>query len=121
MQPLGGTPQRRHPERPESCMVNAKPGASTWRRSEEHTSALQSRFGISYAVFYLGYGDHRDLHSFPTRRSSDLWGEPPNGATRRVRNPVWSTLNPEHPPGGDRKSTRLHSSHVSESRMPSST
>src|SRR5476649_993783 len=28
-----------------------------WRRSEEHTSELQS---------------HRDLHSFPTRRSSDL-------------------------------------------------
>src|SRR5476649_329233 len=38
------------------------------RRSEEHTSELQS---------------HRDLHSFPTRRSSDLsrvvWdGLPPN-------------------------------------------
>src|SRR5882672_960836 len=28
-----------------------------WSRSEEHTSELQS---------------HRDLHSFPTRRSSDL-------------------------------------------------
>src|SRR5476649_3038799 len=28
------------------------------QRSEEHTSELQS---------------HRDLHSFPTRRSSDLW------------------------------------------------
>ena len=25
------------------------------RRSEEHTSELQSRFGISYAVFCLGY------------------------------------------------------------------
>src|ERR1017187_8466369 len=32
--------------------------------------------------FFKGYGDHRDLHSFPTRRSSDLkldlvfaWGE----------------------------------------------
>src|SRR5205814_6662368 len=22
--------------------------------------------------FFYGYGDHRDLHSFPTRRSSDL-------------------------------------------------
>src|ERR687893_613483 len=31
-------------------------------RSEEHTSELQS---------------HRDLHSFPTRRSSDLGGEAP--------------------------------------------
>src|SRR5476649_1870956 len=33
--------------------------ASASRRSEEHTSELQS---------------HRDLHSFPTRRSSDLDG-----------------------------------------------
>src|SRR5476649_1964634 len=32
--------------------------AATWNRSEEHTSELQS---------------HSDLHSFPTRRSSDLW------------------------------------------------
>src|SRR5262252_8016705 len=31
--------------------------AGPWSRSEEHTSELQS---------------HRDLHSFPTRRSSDL-------------------------------------------------
>src|SRR5690348_18506754 len=28
---------------------------------------------------YFGYGDHRDLHSFPTRRSSDL-GVPRRGA-----------------------------------------
>jgi len=34
-------------------------------RSEEHTSELQSRVDKSY-------GDYRDLHSFPTRRSSDL-------------------------------------------------
>src|SRR5438132_1046858 len=34
------------------------------RRSEEHTSELQS---------------HSDLHSFPTRRSSDLW--PSNSIT----------------------------------------
>src|SRR5476649_1866087 len=34
-----------------------------WRRSEEHTSELQS---------------HRDLHSFPTRRSSDLGLEHPH-------------------------------------------
>src|SRR5476649_2792924 len=32
-------------------------GTKNWERSEEHTSELQS---------------HRDLHSFPTRRSSDL-------------------------------------------------
>src|SRR5262252_7467181 len=37
----------------------ARGGRCTIRRSEEHTSELQS---------------HRDLHSFPTRRSSDLSG-----------------------------------------------
>src|SRR5437899_5569627 len=26
----------------------------------------------SFAFFFYGYGDPRDLHSFPTRRSSDL-------------------------------------------------
>src|SRR5882672_3512926 len=35
-----------------------KTQARTRTRSEEHTSELQS---------------HSDLHSFPTRRSSDLW------------------------------------------------
>src|ERR1035437_4958009 len=49
-------------------------------RSEEHTSELQSR---------------RDLHSFPTRRSSDLHGTHPRldqpgvrGAIRRNRHPI---------------------------------
>src|SRR4030095_13682169 len=37
--------------------VSSAATTSASRRSEEHTSALQS---------------HRDLHSFPTRRSSDL-------------------------------------------------
>src|SRR5262252_5963644 len=48
-----------------SWVRNGNPSTDTWgrtakpisRRSEEHTSELQS---------------HRDLHSFPTRRSSDL-------------------------------------------------
>src|SRR5690348_17870616 len=29
---------------------------------------------MSIFFFFYGYGDHRDLHSFPTRRSSDLEG-----------------------------------------------
>src|SRR5690625_2187100 len=56
-------------------------------RSEEHTSELQSRghlvcrlllekkknnlYYLSY-VFLIIYAHHQDLHSFPTRRSSDL-------------------------------------------------
>src|SRR5438309_9792361 len=32
------------------------------------------RLALVYSVFFFfeWYGDHRDLHSFPTRRSSDL-------------------------------------------------
>src|ERR1039458_3793799 len=38
------------------------------------TRLNSSHLGISYAVFCLKrYRDHRDLHSFPTRRSSDLF------------------------------------------------
>src|SRR3546814_5305948 len=39
--------------------------------------------------FFSGYGDHRDLHvlthSFPTRRSSDLWASASAGAALRFR------------------------------------
>jgi len=28
--------------------------------------------GIPAGIMVVAYGDHRDLHSFPTRRSSDL-------------------------------------------------
>src|SRR5690606_41759140 len=95
--------------------------------------------------FLRRYGDHRALHSFPTRRSSDLSAgacahagkEKVRGAGRRgsafyflwrllaaplaVRCPLappimifpfpWGGVEP--PVGvGDRKSTRLNSSHV---------
>src|SRR5690606_41448198 len=34
-----------------------------------------SRHSISFrSFFFQSSGDFRDLHSFPTRRSSDLWG-----------------------------------------------
>src|SRR5690606_40791604 len=84
------------------------------------------------------YAEHPDLHSFPTRRSSDLSGSPleniarqsglPPGACppKAVRTLAFSRatsfgVQPQrtslaHPattPGGtDRKSTRLNSSHV---------
>src|ERR1035441_7346782 len=40
-------------------------------RSEEHTSELQSLRHLVCRLL-LEFGDQRDLHSFPTRRSSDL-------------------------------------------------
>src|SRR5699024_12862751 len=74
------------------------------------------------AIFsFYQYGDHRDLHSFPTRRSSDLLDrscfsyQVAAGSTtseksvvevcRKSRVSSRSSL--------DRKSTRLNSSHVS--------
>src|SRR5690349_22610273 len=57
--------------------------------------------------FFSSYGDHRDLHSFPTRRSSDLLR---HHAARGEQ----SNAGPRHCfcRDQDRKSTRLNSSHV---------
>src|SRR5438552_6728329 len=62
---------------------------------------------LSLYPFFLQYSvPHRDLHSFPTRRSSDLrqhlLGSPPQQPFRKGV-PVGD--------GVDRKSTRLNSSH----------
>src|SRR5436305_384815 len=76
--------------------VNNFPICRHTQRSEEHTSELQSRphlvcrlllekkkkrhsssthtypINSLYVFFFHCYGTHRHLHSFPTRRSSDL-------------------------------------------------
>src|SRR6267378_4218254 len=49
----------------------------TWAPVLETNSAVQVvreawYFNGYFPFFFLCYGDHRDLHSFPTRRSSDL-------------------------------------------------
>src|SRR5688572_14574488 len=41
-------------------------------RSEEHTSELQSQSNLVCRLLLENHSDHRALHSFPTRRSSDL-------------------------------------------------
>src|SRR5205809_1865175 len=68
-------------------------------------------------IFFSAYSDHRDLHSFPTRRSSDLGvgeplrhdavAQPPAG--HRIR--LGEAVHDEGALQGDRKSTRLNSSH----------
>src|SRR5205085_10101642 len=83
------------------------------------------RFSCFLFIFFYSSGDPRHLHSFPTRRSSDLpaavWGD--GGASV----PAVPVSNGELPPLegssrsvpvrdrgdllGDRKSTRLNSSH----------
>src|SRR5207249_10116630 len=57
----------------------------------------------------------RDLHSFPTRRSSDLLSNPktPSMTSARSRGILKRPVRPRYSPRGDRKSTRLNSSHVS--------
>src|SRR5438128_11694255 len=65
-----------------------------------------------FSFFFYSYGDHRDLHSFPTRRSSDL------PAARRSRSAASIAGKGPDPPSlqwmlQDRKSTRLNSSHGS--------
>src|SRR5438034_8202177 len=74
-------------------------------------------------LFFLYCGDHPDLHSFPTRRSSDL-GPGPQGRRAAVGVGVPEPrAGPRRNPAGrgrpgtgrrvqDRKSTRLNSSHT---------
>src|SRR5437899_4865267 len=69
-------------------------------------------------LFFYCYGDHRDLHSFPTRRSSDLWAmrlsiEVSRTSTRRDSRMGSSRGNSSAiSVRVDRKSTRLNSSHL---------
>src|SRR5437899_5230484 len=73
-------------------------------------------FLFSFSFFFSCSADHRDLHSFPTRRSSDLLlstcrsrEETPASRlrlrARRLDRPVAAA-------DQDRKSTRLNSSHL---------
>src|SRR5690606_41800656 len=78
--------------------------------------------------FFYCYGNHRDLHSFPTRRSSDLENMRVYAETVRtqipelnindaaiatmVKNNKSKIIELEKQLKEDRKSTRLNSSHV---------
>src|SRR5438034_4462747 len=65
------------------------------------------RMALRHEFFFQQYGDNRDLHSFPTRRSSDL---DLGGEDRRARG---AHAAPRASRAiRDRKSTRLNSSHT---------
>src|SRR5690349_21972188 len=73
--------------------------------------------GVFSAFFFSCYGDHRDLHSFPTRRSSDLEKLEQLRALEHGMRIGVARLTHAVLPGidtaeEDRKSTRLNSSHV---------
>src|SRR5437867_5406448 len=57
--------------------------------------------------FFYSFSNHRDLHSFPTRRSSDLQLRPVGNDLVRLKGLFLDLLAQQ----GDRKSTRLNSSH----------
>src|SRR5207249_10414424 len=87
-----------------------------------------SSCSLSFFFFFSCSSDLRDLHSFPTRRSSDLFPDKGKPAARRGRKATGqaASLTAGLPKKGlkltgtkgsaaeiDRKSTRLNSSHVS--------
>src|SRR5207248_8323194 len=84
------------------------------------TSDLITRSSVFFFLFFYCSRAHPDLHSFPTRRSSDLRGQRPllllralrqsSNISRRQR-PGCIKHYPNHPVAIDRKSTRLNSSH----------
>src|SRR5690349_25137577 len=78
------------------------------------------RFCVCIDIFFCLHDTQRNLHSFPTRRSSDLVGDGVVGVLVRLQTArndgIWSAGGgaPAHGKAGrgDRKSTRLNSSHV---------
>src|SRR5947209_428629 len=62
-------PRRRRPPCSAPATASRRPAGS---RSEEHTSELQSRQYLVCRLLLERSGNTPDLHSFPTRRSSDL-------------------------------------------------
>src|SRR5438876_9368077 len=67
---------------------------------------------LSSLFFFYDYAPHRDLHSFPTRRSSDLvqHDRTADDVDRRGDDELGILAEKK---GQDRKSTRLNSSHPS--------
>src|SRR5690625_6840935 len=76
-------------------------------------SAISSPFSLSTVYFFFLFSSyvHRVLHSFPTRRSSDL-ADAPRRRGRTRDGTAGKRHHHQRRLGGDRKSTRLNSSHV---------
>src|SRR5690606_41532555 len=80
-------------------------------------SALLPLLITSFSFLFYSYGHHRDLHSFPTRRSSDLVDRQSLADQEREGFPFDGDFSSGGNPSEglffqDRKSTRLNSSHV---------
>src|SRR5689334_25287832 len=59
------------------CSRSGRPPArrepQTWRSRRSAGTVWPALARSNWSFFCYCYGDHRDLHSFPTRRSSDLY------------------------------------------------
>src|SRR5207247_4258427 len=75
----------------------------------------RSSHSTTSSFFFKSHDHHRDLHSFPTRRSSDLSGCESRRDRNHPKNEAPDARNAEADRGprsaSDRKSTRLNSSH----------
>src|SRR5437868_15363297 len=84
--------------------------------STTYASVIFLLSSLSSLFFLYSSRHHRDLHSFPTRRSSDLPRRARRASPRDLRGRARDPTRPRLPPApgdADRKSTRLNSSHVS--------
>src|SRR5207249_11612528 len=82
-------------------------------RSPQITALSPASSTISPSFFFYCSGPPRDLHSFPTRRSSDLEPVSAVGSGDCFLAGYVAARYEGGTPGRDRKSTRLNSSHVS--------
>src|SRR5207247_7750165 len=85
------------------------------RLSRSFLASIRHSRDFAYSFFFFQCSaDHRDLHSFPTRRSSDL-NALHNVITHGNRSPATlariAVIGMGYTGLGDRKSTRLNSSH----------
>src|SRR5207249_10128253 len=61
-----------------------------------HSTMLTSPSPLSSHLFFYSSGDHRHLHSFPTRRSSDLTPLPTANTTGYIDHAAFlGTINPD--------------------------
>src|SRR5438045_4561795 len=70
---------------------------------------LRRLLSLISVFFFYSSRPHRDLHSFPTRRSSDLSS---HTSSTSARNCISTVTVPSPWQTSDRKSTRLNSSHL---------
>src|SRR5437773_12559077 len=92
-----------------------------WWHGAERSLSLEVAFGAVVMLLFSFNESHerRDLHSFPTRRSSDLVSAKQATTTTTWLLPLIARLPPFYPQhrkgDEDRKSTRLNSSHITTS------